>query len=482
MRTSTIRRSPHRPRPDAIAFAADSSSAVRTANPPADSTATRWRASSFAMARAPMAWRSALDQTRRVAAIERAGTRVSNLAVSRGGSAPPPYADARVRFAELLRTRDRVVTIDDVEITARAFEPRIKRVDVKTASELGPHGVRQVDVVDVRVAPSDFADPESELPTARRRYFSRICSSGRSWGAACEWRCCRMPKRAKANADAVKSARRRRRPASTLEERSRPSRARSRSGDENAPLGMPDLVRARRLARQSLDSALTTLYALGVDDSRVVVESVGRGWEAGTIVEQSPAPGSPLTSRTRVVLKVAGPSAIDSLPFAMRDEDEYEFRSDRLFALFDSPLAKLATSRASRWRLLRRVARRHGAHAALDRGNIPALGGALERRAMVRDRASAAGAAPDRRPRARTTCRLSARLRLPVESVAMHAGMVKLRDGGTTRPGRRATRDWVSMRLPELDCATSRRSRCGTGPIDLVEVSRALGRARTSRA
>ena len=90
--------------------------------------------------------------------------RVANLAVSRGGSAPPPYVDARIRFAELLRTRDRVVTIDDVEITARAFEPRIRRVDVSTASELGPQGVRQVDVVNVRVAPGDFADPDAELP------------------------------------------------------------------------------------------------------------------------------------------------------------------------------------------------------------------------------------------------------------------------------------------------------------------------------
>ena len=114
------------------------------------------------------------------------------------------------------------------------------------------------------------------------------------------------------------------------------------SEDENAALGMPDLVRARRLARQTLDSALTTLYALGVDDARVVVESVGRGWEPGTIVEQAPPPETPLSARTRIVLKVAGPSAIDALPFAMRDEDDYEFRSDRFFALFDSPLAKLA--------------------------------------------------------------------------------------------------------------------------------------------
>ena len=90
--------------------------------------------------------------------------KVANLAVSRGGGAPPPYVDARVRFAELLRTRDRVVTIDDVEITARAFEPRIKGIDVSTTSELGPQGVRQVDVVDVHVTPADFADPDSELP------------------------------------------------------------------------------------------------------------------------------------------------------------------------------------------------------------------------------------------------------------------------------------------------------------------------------
>ena len=90
--------------------------------------------------------------------------KVANLAVSRGGGAPPPYVDARIRFAELLRTRDRVVTIDDVEITARAFEPRIRGIDVSTTSELGPHGVRQVDLVDVSVTPADFADPDSELP------------------------------------------------------------------------------------------------------------------------------------------------------------------------------------------------------------------------------------------------------------------------------------------------------------------------------
>jgi type VI secretion system (T6SS) VasB/ImpH family protein/PASTA domain-containing protein len=204
--------------------------------------------------------------------------------------------------------------------------------------------------------------------------------------------------------------------------------------DDSGPLGMPDLVRARRLARQSIDSALTTLYALGVDDSRVVIESVGRGWEPGTIVEQSPPPGAPLTARTRVVLKVAGPSAIDALPFAMRDEDEYEFRSDRLFALFDSPLAKLAHRvrrggdyfvaspddmvRTRRWieeifqlSAERWSERRWFAVARL----LPALHRIAGRELALR-----------------VAFRLV--FSLPVESVSMHAGLVKL-SGGTTRLG-----------------------------------------------
>ena len=204
--------------------------------------------------------------------------------------------------------------------------------------------------------------------------------------------------------------------------------------DDNVAIGMPDLVRARRLARQSMDSALTTLYALGVDDSRVVIESVGRGWETGTIVEQSPAPGTPLTARTRVVLKVAGPSAIDSLPFAMRDEDEYEFRSDRLFALFDSPLAKLAHRvrrggdyfvaspdnmvRTRRW--IEEIFQLSAERWSEDRWfSIARLLPALHRIA-------------GRELALRVAFRLV--FSLPVESVTMHAGLVKL-SGGRTRLG-----------------------------------------------
>lgn len=92
---------------------------------------------------------------------------VANLTVSRGGSAPPAYADARLRFAQLLRTRERVVTAADVEAEARAFEPRIHAVRVEPRAEAGPGGVARVQRVTASVRPSDFADPEAELPRLR---------------------------------------------------------------------------------------------------------------------------------------------------------------------------------------------------------------------------------------------------------------------------------------------------------------------------
>jgi hypothetical protein len=232
-------------------------------------------------------------------------------------------------------------------------------------------------------------------------------------------------------------------------------------------LGMPNLVRARRLARQTIDSALTSLYALGVEDSRVVIESAGRGWEAGTIVEQSPAPGTPLTARTRVVLKVAGPSAIDALPFAMRDEHEHEFRSDRLFALFDSPLAKLAHRvrrggdyfvaspddmvRTRRWieEIFQLSAERWSEHRwfAIAR-LLPALHRIAGRELALR-----------------VACRLV--FGLPVEAVSMHSGVVALGGSGATRLGEHNARLGV-----DAIAGTGLRDEASVevrfGPIDLA--------------
>ena len=87
----------------------------------------------------------------------------TNLTATAGGSAPPAYPDARLRFAELLRTRERIVTVADIEVVALAFEPRIQRVEVASATELTGQGLRLAEVVSVHVRPSDFADPEADL-------------------------------------------------------------------------------------------------------------------------------------------------------------------------------------------------------------------------------------------------------------------------------------------------------------------------------
>lgn len=87
---------------------------------------------------------------------------VANLTVSRGGTAPPAYAPARLRFAELLRSRERVVTAADVEAVARAYEPRIASVDVASRAQAGPAGVERVEEVTAWVRAADFADPGGE--------------------------------------------------------------------------------------------------------------------------------------------------------------------------------------------------------------------------------------------------------------------------------------------------------------------------------
>ncbi len=104
-------------------------------------------------------------------AIQRIGSpltnvtaKVANLVPSRGGSAPPEYAPAKLRFAELVRTRERVVTAADAEVAVRAFEPRIRDVRVEPVTALEGGSARHGQRVRATVAAADFADAEAELP------------------------------------------------------------------------------------------------------------------------------------------------------------------------------------------------------------------------------------------------------------------------------------------------------------------------------
>ncbi|MHC5066314.1 MAG: type VI secretion system baseplate subunit TssG [Planctomycetota bacterium] len=104
---------------------------------------------------------------------------------------------------------------------------------------------------------------------------------------------------------------------------------------------MPELQRPGRGLRHTVDTAAATLSVLGVAAHQIVIEKAGGGWPDGWIVGQDPKAGEPLGPRTRIRLTVAGNAGLNSLPFPLRDSQEDEFRADRLFALFDNPIAKL---------------------------------------------------------------------------------------------------------------------------------------------
>lgn len=105
---------------------------------------------------------------------------------------------------------------------------------------------------------------------------------------------------------------------------------------------MPALTQPTRSVWHTAASALRALERLGVDADRISLESAGPGWVPGTVVRQAPAAGAALTPQTRVVLGVAGNGALESLPYALREEEPDGFGTDALFGLLDSPLRKLA--------------------------------------------------------------------------------------------------------------------------------------------
>ena len=113
--------------------------------------------------------------------LDNVTAQVANLTVSRGGSAPLAYADARLRFAELLRSRERLVTAADFEIACRAYEPRITAVSVRSTAETSDRGLELVNSVTVHTARAEYADPDAELVRLRdslRQHLERRAMIG----------------------------------------------------------------------------------------------------------------------------------------------------------------------------------------------------------------------------------------------------------------------------------------------------------------
>ena len=104
---------------------------------------------------------------------------------------------------------------------------------------------------------------------------------------------------------------------------------------------MPDFCSPQRGVRQDVDAALASLRALEVPLDRIRIERIGGGWEKGTVVRQSPSPGTTLRANSRVMLFVSAPAAVDALPYAMRYEQDDVFGIVNLMPVLDGPIAKL---------------------------------------------------------------------------------------------------------------------------------------------
>lgn len=109
------------------------------------------------------------DLRRIDASLANVTAQVTNLTLSRGGNGPPDYPAAKLRFAELLRTRERVVTAADIEVASRVFEPRIVAVRVDSGTEVRDGVPQRVETVTATVRRQDFADPGAELPRLREQ-------------------------------------------------------------------------------------------------------------------------------------------------------------------------------------------------------------------------------------------------------------------------------------------------------------------------
>jgi hypothetical protein len=92
----------------------------------------------------------------------------SNLTVAAGGTDGESFEDARRRFAELLLSRERIVTHADLEAVSKAFEPKICGVRCHPALERTRTGLRRVQKVTAVLDRNTFTSPDEEASLLRR--------------------------------------------------------------------------------------------------------------------------------------------------------------------------------------------------------------------------------------------------------------------------------------------------------------------------
>jgi hypothetical protein len=97
-----------------------------------------------------------------------------NLNAASGGTNEESFEDARVRFAEILLSRERVLTRRDLDGVVRAFEPKVLKVETLPALERAPDGLHRVQMVKVSLNRESLAFPEIEADVLQRNLQAHL--------------------------------------------------------------------------------------------------------------------------------------------------------------------------------------------------------------------------------------------------------------------------------------------------------------------
>ncbi len=103
---------------------------------------------------------------------------------------------------------------------------------------------------------------------------------------------------------------------------------------------MPDFCKQHCHYRHTMDSALESLYKIGVAPRQVTVRLAGTGWKKQSVVEQWPPPGTPLDSGTEIRLSVSGLPLFQTLPYGMREGVADAISTPEIVGLFDDSIEK----------------------------------------------------------------------------------------------------------------------------------------------
>lgn len=87
---------------------------------------------------------------------------IKNLNNATGGADGESYDEARLRFTQLLLSRERPLTHLDLEAFTRAFDPRIRSVFTSPVLEREPDGLRRVQQITVTLDRATFTLPDEE--------------------------------------------------------------------------------------------------------------------------------------------------------------------------------------------------------------------------------------------------------------------------------------------------------------------------------